>query len=212
MTWEDITIDKYLAIVKAIEQQKKDIENGQFIEALFVTDIYKAAKGLSDSDLNDIPATEYGNLIKEIEFIQQPPKPRLSDKVKVGEIEYTIPINIRDVTTAQYIDYSETLKNDPENIAMMCAIFCVPTGKKYNEGYSVSELADFFYDAFPIVDAIGISFFFNQLLKSYVEATLTSLKRSMKKEMSKRKMKKDPEKVEALRQSINALSKIGGLI
>lgn len=210
MNWEDINIGQYLDIVKVVEKYNKSSEPD---EIAYVLDLLSVCNGKSKDEYMAMPVDELKSLTKELSFISKPPKGRLNDKIEVNDKKYNLTVNVKNITTAQYIDYTETLKNDPENIAMMCAIFCIPDGHKYNEGYHVVDLADEFYDHFKIVDAIGISFFFQKLLETYVKVTLNYLKRQLKKEMKKSKKKKEnPEVIQKIKESIEALETVGGLI
>lgn len=210
MTWEDITIGKYIDIVHVVEKHKKasDID-----EITYVVDILSACTGKSKDEYLSMPVDRLKSVYESISFISQPPKGRLNESIEVNSKKYNLTVNLKNITTAQYIDYTETLKTNPDNIAMMCAIFCIPDGHKYNEGYHVVDLADEFYEHFKIVDAIGISFFFTKLLETYVKVTLNYLKRSLKQEMKKaRKSQENPQKIQKIKESIAALERVGGLI
>lgn len=210
MTWEDITIGRYFEIVNIVEKYKKASEYEQLP---YVIDLVAACTGKSKEEYTAMPVSSLKSLVDSIGFISTPPKGRLSPKLVVNSKKYNVTINLKAITTAQYIDYTETLKNNPENIAMMCAIFCIPEGHKYNEGYEVVDLADEFYEHFKIVDAIGVSFFFTKLLKTYVKVTLNYLRRQLKREMKKAKKEKaDPTKLRTILESIQALEHAGGLI
>lgn len=208
MTWEDITISQYLGIAQMVEKHQKFGDKSNNID--YICDLLWACTGKPKDSFLERPVEELNSLWEDIKFIMEPPKSRFTEVIEVNGKKYNVSISMRDISTAQYIDYTETLKNDPENIAMMCAIFCIPEGHKYNEGYQVVDLAEEFFDSFKIVDAMGISFFFTQLLKSYVKATLNFSKRQLKKE--KRKLKKNPDKIKAITASIEVLKSVGGLI
>lgn len=210
MNWEDISIGQYTDIVKVVEKHNKASEPD---EITYVMDLLSVCTGKSKEEFMGMTVDELKLLTNELSFISQPPKGRLNDKIIVNDKKYNLTVNVKNITIAQYIDYTETLKKDPENIAMMCAIFCIPDGHKYNEGYHVVDLADEFYDHFKIVDAIGISFFFQKLYQTSVKVTLNYLKRRLKKEMKKAAKKKEyPEVIQKIKESIEALEAAGGLI
>ncbi|MCD8041504.1 MAG: hypothetical protein LUH10_00415 [Tannerellaceae bacterium] len=210
MTWEDITIGQFNEIIRIVEKHSKQAKPD---EIQYVVELVSACSGKSKEELLAMPFDALHTFYNEIAFVTQPPKGRLNDKIRVNGKKYNVSVNIKDITTAQYIDYTETLKNDQKNIAMMCAIFCIPDGHTYNEGYHVTDLADEFYDHFKIVDAIGISFFFTKLLESYVKATLSYLKRQLKREIKKAPQNHlNREQIAKIRESITALEHVGGLI
>lgn len=212
MNWNNVSIGQYKRLQKLFKEfiDKKAEEEDNI---KFVSRAYSILSGKTIDEILDLPATEFIPVSKEIEFLGTEPKGVIDETVTVNGNKYIVPIDVRKVTTAQYIDYTELTRRDPENIAMMCAIFCVPEGKKYNEGYNVSDLAEEFEDSFRIVDAIGISFFFTELLRTSVKSTLGYLKSELKKELKKvRKNTKTKEKIEAIEASIAALTRIGGAI
>ena len=73
-------------------------------------------------------------------------------KAKAPETEYTIAgdkytvqLNIRQMTAAQYIDFQNFYKDYQKNFKYIFLCFLIPKGKKYNEGYDLIELADKLY-------------------------------------------------------------------
>ncbi len=210
MTWEDITIKQFNKLTKVVETHQKNADSDQITYAV---ELVSACTNKSVQECLDMPFNELKHFCDDLSFMEDKPKGRLNPSVTINGTTYVVSLKVKDITTAQYIDYTETLKNDPENIALMCAIFCIPKGHAYNEGYDVMELAQEFYEHFKIVDAIGISFFFTKLLQSYVRVTLSFLKRKLKKQMKLyKKNKTNLQEIQKMQQSIEALESAGGLI
>lgn len=210
MSWENVSISKFKSIQGIVAGYLNQPENSRD-DVGYIVDMYCLLYDKEKDEVLNRPASDIHKLSDAISFINTKPKPRIDSSVVVNGEKYNIPIDVRSITTAQYIDYTEVLRNDPENIAFMCAIFCVPDGMKYNEGYNVSDLANDFEDSFSIVDAIGIGFFFTELLRTYVKSTLSYLEKNLKKELKKAgKNKESKEKSEAMKLSIEALKRVGG--
>ena len=112
------------------------------------------------------------------------------------------------MTVAQYVDFQtywlqrDNMKNI---IGNLLAIFIIPKGKKYNEGYDINQVVNDIMNNIDIMTAEEILFFFLSSYLISIKITLNYLNLKMK--MIKI-MKKDKEKVEKFQKEIMNLEKI----
>jgi hypothetical protein len=135
-------------------------------------------------------------------------KAKIKDRYKINGQMYEVHLNVEDMTMSQYIDFQTFIKEKEKYLKNICACFLIPKGKKYGEGYSISEVVEDIGNYFSIVDAHSIFFFFIILFQSLTKATLDCLVRKMKKQQ--KKMNKEEQ--EKIQQAIDELNKVANLV
>lgn len=200
--WEDLTISQVDRLQKALT---------------ITDDIDKIATCLSivaDIDKYDVLQMSLDELSKNaqpvIDMLNTKMQPRFKNgKYTIDDTKYKLTVNVSSMTTAQFIDYSSILAKDPTNISGLISVFLIPKGHKYNEGYDMLEFRKHLYDEFKFCDAQGISFFFSKMLEAYKDAFLHSLdmriNKSKKKLMKLMNKEKNPQKMKAIQESIQAM-------
>ena len=133
-----ITIEKHKQIQRLLKEN--NVEDMQEIQAEWLA-IY------ADTDLDTImnyPLTKYHKLVEKFyndyftDFSHAEPK--IKDKYTAGDMVLVPMLDFTQITVAQMMDFS-VLSTDPiENIEKLLAIFLIPKGKKYNDGYDLMEV------------------------------------------------------------------------
>ena len=133
-----ITIEKHKQIQKLLKDN--NVEDMQEIQAELLA-IY------ADTDIDTImsyPLTKYHKLVERFyndyftDFSHAEPK--IKDKYTAGDMVLVPMLDFSQITVAQMMDFS-VLSVDPiENIEKLLAIFLIPKGKKYNDGYDLMEV------------------------------------------------------------------------
>lgn len=190
MNWNNISIKQYRELERVISSY----------------DLLDRSVGIL-SVINDKSEDYYydmkiDKLIKEInklDFLNEPPKGEIKHNITLDDTEYKLDSNIHKWTAGRYIDYMNTITDSPDNFGLLMAILYTPKGKKYGEGYDVLELVNKFEELCPITYVLGVSSFFLTLLQSLTKATLSSLKKDLKK-------MKDPKKRKEIEDQINLIS------
>lgn len=197
-SWDDITISQYQQIT-AISDMKCD-EIDKVIKLLSIIE------GNTEDHYLDMEYLDFIECSKRLEFMSTEFKPRIPNggTYTIDGITYEMVSNPGKLTTGQFIDYENTISSQPVDIAMLCAIFCLPKGKKYGDGYDPLELRDKFNNSFKMVDAAGIAFF----LEKRLQVSLKTILRSLCKKMKKEEKNLTPEKKERLNQSIKAVESL----
>lgn len=128
-------------------------------------------------------------------------------KIKLNETEYSVDIDLQNMTVAQYIDFQTfwAQRDDITKIGNLLAVFVIPKGYKYNEGYDIKKTIGDIMDYMDIMTANEIVFFF---LSSYVVLTKAILHylTSKMKRMAKRK-KVNQERMMELQKQVDQLEK-----
>ena len=133
-----LTIEKHKQIQKLLKDN--NVEDMQEVQAEWLA-IY------ADTDLDTImnyPLTKYHKLLERFyadyftDFSHAEPK--IKDKYTAGDMVLVPMLDFTQITVAQMMDFS-VLSVDPiENIEKLLAIFLIPKGKKYNDGYDLLEV------------------------------------------------------------------------
>lgn len=202
-TWEDVSISQFEQIMSISGMKKNEIDK--------MIDILSVMTGETSESYKEMNIDDMTNQLSRISLLNSDTlKPRLKNGVyTIDDAIYVLTPSAKHMTGGQFIDYQVTLQNNPNDIAMFCAIFLIPKGKKYGEGYDVIELKEKIYDNLPYIDAMGISFFFQKTLEVLSKITLSYSVKKLKKEMNSQK---DPEKKEKLMESITSIKQAQKLI
>ena len=130
-----ITIEKHKQIQRLLTDA--NIEDMQAVQAELLA-IY------ADTDTDTImsyPLTKYHKLVEKFyadyftDFSKA--EPAIKDKYTAGDMVLVPMLDFTQITVAQMMDFS-VLSTDPvENIEKLLAIFLIPKGKKYNDGYDL---------------------------------------------------------------------------
>ena len=101
----------------------------------------------ADTDADTImsyPLTKYHKLLEKFyadyftDFSKA--EPAIKDKYTAGDMVLVPMLDFTQITVAQMMDFS-VLSTDPvENIEKLLAVFLIPKGKKYNDGYDLLEV------------------------------------------------------------------------
>lgn len=159
---------------------------------------------VAEDEIWNMTPGEVGQLRQGMKFLNHFdfPKKLRSQKMVINGEQYEIQADVSKFTVAQYVDFQQLWKDRDKQKGVMLSVFIVPRGKKYNEGYNATELADTLYNSVSIVDYNTICFFFLKELRTSIEASLLSsiwmLERMMRKE-------KNPEKKEEIKKAIAGL-------
>ena len=133
-----ITIEKHKQIQKLLTDG--NTEDMQAVQAELLA-IY------ADTDADVImsyPLTKYHKLVERFyaDYFTgfSKTKPAIKDKYTAGDMVLVPMLDFTQITVAQMMDFS-VLSTDPiENIEKLLAIFLIPKGKKYNDGYDLMQV------------------------------------------------------------------------
>ena len=163
---------------------------------------------VDEDTITDLPVNDFTELSKQCMFINEMPKAKIKDKYEINGQMYEVQFNVEDMTMNQYIDFQTFIKEKEKYLKNICACFLIPKGKKYGDGYKISEVVEDIGNSFSIVDAHSIFFFFTLLFQSLTKATLACLVKKMKRE--KKKMNKEQQV--QVQRAIDEVNKVMNLV
>jgi len=152
-SYKEMTLQMYEHLSKIAESDTDDIEKQiQMVSVL---------TGKSVKEVEDLPISEYHSLAKKTVFLMREPAVEQikSNTVKINERVYVITNDVTKITTAQYIDFQEYMKQG-KNLANVLSTLLVPKGEKYGEADFLEVKKDI--ERLPICTALGLNAFFLQ--------------------------------------------------
>lgn len=193
-TYEKLSIAKWQELLEITNSGLVDEEKNIAVIALLAD--------MTEDEVLNLPLTEFAKLNQGTAFLMDQPQKRLIAHTYIlGNMEFEVLMDLTKMTTAQYIDYQNFIKDPDNNLAELISVFLIPKGKKYNDDYNIVEVHKLIREHLSIVDAMSLSAFFLLLSQISIETTLTYSIKKMKRLM--RKMK--GEEREKMKQAITAL-------
>ena len=162
-SYKEMTLQMYEHLSKIAESDTDDIEKQiQMVSVL---------TGKSVKEVEDLPISEYHSLAKKTVFLMREPAVEQikSNTVKTNERVYVITNDVTKITTAQYIDFQEYMKQG-KNLANVLSTLLVPKGEKYGEADFLEVKKDI--ERLPICTALGLNAFFLQRFAKLIANTL----------------------------------------
>ena len=175
-----MTLQMYEHLSKIAESDTDDIEKQiQMVSVL---------TGKSVKEVEDLPISEYHSLAKKTVFLMREPAVEQikSNTVKINERVYVITNDVTKITTAQYIDFQEYMKQG-KNLANVLSTLLVPKGEKYGEADFLEVKKDI--ERLPICTALGLNAFFLQRYAKLLDNTLHCTISTLTSEEEKTKAK-----------------------
>ncbi len=191
-SWNDVSIDKYYEILDIFKDDSKaEFDKYMSLLALlcdvdedvvYSLDIFKA-----QAMFNAI------SWINDFSFLKKKGGMGAIKSVVIDGKKYNVCVDLQKFTVSQYIDFQTFWhKKDLEKYyGNILAIFLLPEGCKYGEGYDVAELATTIRQKVSIVTANQVCFFFlNSLAISIkgIQIYLDWMKRKMKNKENRKQM------------------------
>lgn len=167
-SWKDLPLGVYKKIT-ALDPE--DNEGNLKVVALL--------EGVDYNDILNAPLAEVKQKVQKLGFLAKPPKKHLIKlKYKLGNKVYNFDCSARNITTAQFIDFSNTKKED---LTGALAIFLIPEGHRYNEDYDLEDTMLDIDKYLSVEEALSICDFFTTLSELYIRRTLRTAKKALKK-------------------------------
>ena len=199
-SWNEISIVDFLQLMQ-LQEVADDFQLAREVE------IMKIVSGNPDIDTLSLP--EFKQLVSKVTFINQPiPETLYPPKsFTTPNFKYIIKPDLTKLTTAQYIDYINYIKNSEgiEDLAKILSVFFIPKGFEYNEGYEINEVIEDIENNVDIVTASSVASFFElqsqTCIKALKDYSLKVMKKAMKKQsepMKKAELKKKIQEMETL--------------
>lgn len=189
-SWDELTVGDYQKIVTISELNCSDEEKNLRVAAILAEMEYE--------DFIHIPLSDVEKYMDNCEFLKEKPIYKKPHKYfNINNKEFELLKKSTEMTVAQYIDF-QTISADgfEKHIAEMLAIFLVPKGHIYNDGYNNDEvIEDVLY--LNMREAYNIATFFTKkCIRLYRRSLMYSTAAITAKRIMARK--KDKEKLRAI--------------
>lgn len=119
--------------------------------------------GVDEDTILNLPIQDFKYLTSRIGFLEDIPTrvTRLAESYKIGSFELVPVMDMRKVTTAQYIDFQTFHQAGfEEHFVEIISCLLVPKGKKYNQDYDIIEVQDAIRKDLNVYDAASLYAFF----------------------------------------------------
>lgn len=155
MKWEDVSLGQYAQVYNIlIEENIPDDEKVCLItQELFNINVLSS------------PLNEVRDKITTVKNLLNTPiegNNVVNDVYILNNKRYILTNDLSKITTAQYIDYMNYINSgvDINTYNNFLAIFFIPEGHEYNDGYNLNEVKNNIDNYLSIVDATSIAGFF----------------------------------------------------
>lgn len=184
--YRDLPIGKYLEICDIAKDESLDVLNEQVKVISILTD-------MSEDDILGLPITDYKDMSRRLVFLRKEYDGELpvAKSYKIGGFELIPEKDLTKITTAQFIDFQTFSREGDKYYVEALSTLMIPKGKKYNEGYDITEVHKAIRENLSVADVLSLSAFF---LGKWVR----SIKDSLTFSMSEIKKIPDKEKREEL--------------
>lgn len=191
-SWNDITVGDFQYIYNL---EKEDPEDK-------LLKLIALVNGVDYEDILDMPISKLEEHFEDIDFLSREPQSKL---VK-GTYELNgrvYKVYMKELTTAQYIDFKQLADKYYEHRAQFLTVFIIPARHRYGDGYDL-DIARQDIETMSITDARAVASFF---LTRYAISTRIFLRFSIAKLRKEMRRTKDPKEKRILKEGIEEAKK-----
>lgn len=199
--WKDININTFQRLQEVLTEPKTGDEIVDNLQQNI--SILSILCDVDEDDISNLRGSEYKELLKSINFLNEIPKVEIKDSYVINGKKYNVALNASKITMAQYLDFQTFVKDKDKYIREILTCFLIPNGKTYGNGYELDEVKNEIGEHLSIVDAHSIMFFFTLSFRTLTKTTL----RYLMKKMNKQK-KNHPEQLEKIEEAVKMLKEI----
>ena len=140
-SWEKISVNVFEKLNNAIENTEEsgndivDYLNKQIAILSVLCDV-------DEDRIVELSKDEFAELTAQTDFLNETPKKNIISNLTLNGKEYEIFLSVGDMNMNQLIDFHTLYKDREKNFKQILAIFILPKGKKYCEGYDIKEVID----------------------------------------------------------------------
>ena len=189
--YDALTLGHYMRVNAVLEGDGDELEKQVQIIAI-----------LADMEPDKVlllPLADYASMAEKTAFLRVPcPVKEIPED---GRFMGLVPTgDFTKINTAQYVDFQGLAKGFPGTLPEILAIFLVPEGHAYNDGYDLAEVQRRVRDI-PFPDAMAVAAFFFVRFTESITASLTSLGDAVK-------ATRDPSRRKALETKVREAERL----
>lgn len=164
--------------------------------------------GMTEQEVLGLSLEKYSESVASLYFLEKPiPKarPRAKAEMRIGVWDCDVVVDMRRMTTAQYIDFQELSKEGRKGMHRLLSVFLVPKGKSYNKGYDMEKLQQDILEQMSIVEANDLYAFFLAELHSSIDNIADCLAREIRTVRDKEKRRSLQMQMRQLKKDLRRL-------
>lgn len=148
--------------------------------------VISIAEILLGENITDLPLKEFNEQVKQLEFLKNEiPNSNPPKEFDINGRRYYMDCLLGNITTAQYIDFTNHSSAEKPDMAKMLSVFVIPLGHKYNDGYDMLQVIKDIEDL-PIPVVKSTTFFFTRQFSKFIQTFQSySIKRIKKQKLPK---------------------------
>lgn len=186
--YRNLPIGKYLEIVALSQDQSVDALTQQVKTIAILT-------GMTDEQVLALPIMEYKELAGKTIFLEKEYDGKLmvAKSYRVDGFELIPVKDFTKIITAQYVDFQTFSKEGEKYLVETLSTLLVPKGKKYNEGYDMTDVHKAIRENLSVADVLSLYAFFLtlwvKLIKDFRTFSIEEIKNIADKDLRERLMK-----------------------
>lgn len=192
-SWDKMSLGMFIKIDKLVDA---DMDED--------TKILKAAAILSNKSFEEIeslPLSEAMALVSKTSFLYSDiERGKFKKNLNLGGRQYCVLGSSEEMTAAQFIDFQAISKDVKKMLPEFMAIFIIPKGHKYGDGYNMVQVLNDIENHLTVVEALSMADFFTNAYKRLLKRTLLYYEAEMKvlSLFKKEQMKEIAEQTESM--------------
>ena len=174
--YRNLPVGKYLEICDLARDENVDPLTQQVKTISILT-------GLTEDEVLALPIMEYKELAGKTKFLEKDydGKLQIAKSYGLNGMELIPVKDITKINVAQYVDFQTFSKEGDKYIVESLSTLLIPKGKKYNEGYEISDVHKAIRENLSVADVLSLSaFFLKKWVKSIKDFQIFSIKEIQK--------------------------------
>lgn len=190
--YRNLPVGKYLEICELAKDADIDPLTQQVKTIAILT-------GMTEEEVLDLPIMEYKSLAAKTKFLEKEydGKLQVAKSYGLNGMELVPVKDISKINVAQYVDYQTFSQEGDKRIVETLSTLLIPKGKKYNEGYEITDVHNAIRENLSVADVLSLCAFFLTLWVKSIKDLQTYLEKEIQripnKEVRENLMKKITE-------------------
>lgn len=182
-SWESINFNEFEQLIQIAE--------ANIPEHYKTSHLISILTGLSIEEIEDLPITVYTKLASHLSFMNETPKEvKHKTEYEVNGRVYEVHAEVDKICTAQFLDYTTYMREEQPSLRKLTSCFIIPKGHKYGDGYDMNQVL-FDIGCMQFQDVKALSFFLQLQYAAYMQISIDSMDRQMKKMKVPKKKRKE---------------------
>ena len=196
--YRSLPIGKYLEILELSKDENVDALTQQVKTISILT-------GKTEDEVLALPIMEYKELAGKTRFLEKDYDGKLQVAKSYGLAGMQL-LPVKDftkITTAQYVDFQTFSKEGDKYVVECLSTLLVPKGKKYNDGYEITDVHRAIRENLSVADVMSLyAFFLTKYVKS-IKDSQTYLDKEIKKIQNKSLKQRLMSRMQEIHSKIN---------